>query len=43
MYGRGHEYLLGPSPWVSSEKGPAFYFNFLFKKTEHAKVERKWF
>ena len=25
MHVRGHEYLLGPSPWVSSEKGPAFY------------------
>ena len=25
MYVRGHEYLLGPSPWVSSEKGLAFY------------------
>ena len=40
MYVRGHEYLLGPSPWVSSEKGPAFLL-FLFKETEHAKVERK--
>ena len=25
MYVRGHEYLLGPSPWFSSEKGLAFY------------------
>ena len=42
MYVRGHEYLLGPSPWVSSEKGPAFYF-FSLKRQNMQRLKESGF